>query len=158
VCGLVFYSRRTIFLRIPLAAGSQAWVCGLSFAGIAGSNPAGGAWMSVSCECCVYCHVGVSATADPSSRVFLQSVYVALSVIRRNNNPLQLQWVGRRRQTKKEYPSEKKTSWTYVTNADRYYTPAHSGIWLCPLDILHVESQSSVPLFHSDTNFIIQYK
>jgi len=72
VRGLVFYSRRTIFLRIPLTAESQAWVCGRSLAGIAGSNPAGGhGWLSVSCECCVYCHVGVSATADPSFKVVL---------------------------------------------------------------------------------------
>ena len=36
-----------------MAAHPKAWYCGPSFAGIAGSNPAGGAWMSVSCECCV---------------------------------------------------------------------------------------------------------
>jgi hypothetical protein len=40
------------FLQIPLAALSKASVCGRSLAGIAGSNPVG-AWMSVSCECCV---------------------------------------------------------------------------------------------------------
>jgi hypothetical protein len=28
-------------MSIPLAAQSKAWVCGLSFAGTAGSNPAG---------------------------------------------------------------------------------------------------------------------
>ena len=28
-------------VSIPLAAQSKAWVCGLSFAGITGSNPAG---------------------------------------------------------------------------------------------------------------------
>jgi hypothetical protein len=39
-------------LPIPVAARSKAWVCGRSLAGIVGSNPAG-AWMSVSCECCV---------------------------------------------------------------------------------------------------------
>jgi hypothetical protein len=27
-----------------------------------------GAWMSLCCECCVCCQVGVSATANPSSR------------------------------------------------------------------------------------------
>jgi hypothetical protein len=31
---------------------SKGWVCGRSHAGIVGSNPAG-AWMSISCECCV---------------------------------------------------------------------------------------------------------
>jgi hypothetical protein len=37
---------------IPVAVKSKAYVCGRSFAGTAGSNPVG-AWMSVSCECCV---------------------------------------------------------------------------------------------------------
>jgi hypothetical protein len=38
-----------------VAARSKAWVCGYSLAEIVASNPAreGGAWMSVSCECCV---------------------------------------------------------------------------------------------------------
>jgi hypothetical protein len=31
-----------IFLPIPVAAQSKAWVCGLSLAGIVGLNPAGG--------------------------------------------------------------------------------------------------------------------
>jgi hypothetical protein len=35
-----------------LCVRAKAWVCGLSLAGIAGSNPAG-AWMSVCCGCCV---------------------------------------------------------------------------------------------------------
>jgi hypothetical protein len=44
---------------IAEAALSKAWVCGRSYAGIAGSNSAGQgveggeAGMSVSCECCV---------------------------------------------------------------------------------------------------------
>ena len=37
---------------IPVAARSNAWVCGRSRVGIVGSNPAG-AWMSVFCGCCV---------------------------------------------------------------------------------------------------------
>jgi len=38
-----------------VAARSTAWACGRSLSGIAGSNllAGGGAWMSVSCECCV---------------------------------------------------------------------------------------------------------
>jgi len=40
------------FVPIPVAARSNAWVCGRSSAGIVGSNPAG-AWMFVCCECCV---------------------------------------------------------------------------------------------------------
>jgi len=39
-------------LPIPLAARSEAWVCGRSVAGIVGSNPAGG--IDVSRECCVF--------------------------------------------------------------------------------------------------------
>ena len=38
-------------LLIQVAARSSEWVCDRSFAGIAGSNPAG--CMDVSCECCV---------------------------------------------------------------------------------------------------------
>ena len=37
---------------MPVAVQSKAYVCGRSFAGIAGSNPVG-ARMSVSCEYCV---------------------------------------------------------------------------------------------------------
>jgi hypothetical protein len=39
---------------IPLAARTKARVCRRSLAGIAGSNPVG-AWIFVSCECCVLC-------------------------------------------------------------------------------------------------------
>ena len=34
-----------------MAMWSKAWFCGRSLVGIVGSNPAWGAWMSVSCEC-----------------------------------------------------------------------------------------------------------
>jgi hypothetical protein len=37
---------------IPVAMRSKTWVCGRSLTRIVGSNPTG-AWMSVSCECCV---------------------------------------------------------------------------------------------------------
>jgi hypothetical protein len=37
---------------IPVATRFEALVCGRSLAGIAGCNPPG-AWMSVSCDCCV---------------------------------------------------------------------------------------------------------
>ena len=41
-------------MLIPVAAQSKAWVCSRSLAGIAGSNPPPpGAWLPVSCECCV---------------------------------------------------------------------------------------------------------
>jgi hypothetical protein len=38
---------------IPVAARSKALVCGRSLVGIAGSNPADGMDVCVSCECCV---------------------------------------------------------------------------------------------------------
>jgi hypothetical protein len=43
-----------LFILLPLAeaARSKAWVFSRLLAGIAASNPAG-AWVSVSCECCV---------------------------------------------------------------------------------------------------------
>jgi hypothetical protein len=37
-----FVSVKFFVLPIPLAARSEAWVCGRSLAGIVGSNPAGG--------------------------------------------------------------------------------------------------------------------
>ena len=40
-------------MPVPVAARSKALVCGLSPADIVGSNPAGGGWMFVCCECCV---------------------------------------------------------------------------------------------------------
>jgi hypothetical protein len=39
-----------------VAARSKTWVCGRSFAGIAGSNPAEG--MDVCCDCCVVSGTG----------------------------------------------------------------------------------------------------
>ena len=55
------------------------------------------AWMAVCCECCVLS----GRQAHPSSRGVLPTV-VCLSVIKCNNNPLHLQWLGRRGQTKKK--------------------------------------------------------
>ena len=40
-------------MPIPVAARSKTWFCGLSLAGIVGSNP-DGTWISLSCECCVF--------------------------------------------------------------------------------------------------------
>ena len=48
---------------VSVAARSKAWVCGHSPVDIVGSNPTGGAWMSVCCECCV-----LLDRADHSSR------------------------------------------------------------------------------------------
>jgi hypothetical protein len=48
---------------------SKSWVCRLSLAGIAGSNPAA-EWMSVSCDCCVlsgrgFCVGPITRTEEP---------------------------------------------------------------------------------------------
>ena len=55
--------RRGVMLNlyVPVVARFKAWVCSSPLAGVAGSIPAGGAWMSVCCECCVFCQVEVSA-------------------------------------------------------------------------------------------------
>jgi hypothetical protein len=55
----LFVCRNLITQLIALAERSKASVCGRLLAGVAGSNP-GGAWMSVSCECC---RVEISATS-----------------------------------------------------------------------------------------------
>jgi hypothetical protein len=89
-----------IFKLIPVAAPSKAWICGRSLAGIAGSNPARGNGC-VSCECCMLCRYRPLRRADHSSRGVLPSMFVSVSVIRCNSNPLHLRCVGRRGQTEK---------------------------------------------------------
>jgi hypothetical protein len=75
---------------IPVATGSKAEVCGPSFAGIAGSNPAEDMEVSLLWVLCVskyrYQH-----RSNHSSGGVLRSMYVSLSVIRCNINPLHLQ-------------------------------------------------------------------
>ena len=46
-----FSHRNSLLVPVPVDARAYVWLCGHSFAGIAGSNPAAG--MIVSCECCV---------------------------------------------------------------------------------------------------------
>jgi hypothetical protein len=48
-----------VFMPVPLAVHSRAWVCGRSLVGIAGSNRAGG--MDVSVMSAVCCQVEVCA-------------------------------------------------------------------------------------------------
>ena len=51
---LVFCYVKLFILPVPVAARSNASVCGRSLAGVAGSNLTGeGSWVSVRCECCV---------------------------------------------------------------------------------------------------------
>ena len=60
-----------------------------------------GAWMSVFRECYMLSRRDLSLRrTDPSSRAVLPNV-VCQSVMSCNNNPLHLQWVGRRGETKK---------------------------------------------------------
>jgi hypothetical protein len=84
-------------MPISVAARSNAWVCVRSLAGIAGSNSAGGMFVLVNV---LRCQVEVSVT-DRSLVQRSPTEYVSFSVIRCNSNPLHLQWVGRRGQTKK---------------------------------------------------------
>jgi hypothetical protein len=51
-----FSHRNSLLVQVLVAARAEVWLCCRSFAGIAGSNPAGG--MSVSTEC------GVSNECD----------------------------------------------------------------------------------------------
>ena len=63
------------------------------------------AWLSLSCECCLLSGREISATGwSHLQRSLTECVCmcVALSVFRRNNNPLHQKWVSRRSQTKKE--------------------------------------------------------
>jgi hypothetical protein len=81
---------------IPVAAQSKTWMCDLSLAGNVGSNPVGA--MDVFCLVrVVCCQVGGLRRVDPSFREDLPSVCVSLSVIKCNNNPLDLHSGGRKR-------------------------------------------------------------
>ena len=82
---------------IPVTARSMAWVCGHSLAGIAGSNPIGrnGCLSLVSVVCC---QVEFSATGWSLVQSSL-SECVSLRMIRCNNDPLHLRWVGIRSRT-----------------------------------------------------------
>jgi hypothetical protein len=60
-----------------------------------------GAWMSVCYEYCVL-GTGLCGGPIPHPKESYPSACVSFGVIRCNNNPLHLQWVGRRGQTKKE--------------------------------------------------------
>jgi len=85
---------------IPVAARSETKGRGRSFAGIAGSNRGHGCLSFVNIVLSGRGHCGgpICRPGEPC-RV---CVCVSLSVIRRNNNPLHLQWLGRRSPTKKE--------------------------------------------------------
>jgi hypothetical protein len=92
---------------ILVAVSSREWVCGRYLPGII-PRGVGGAWLSVSYECCVWSGRGLCfwpiTSPEESCRLF---VYVLLSVIR-CNNLLHLKWVGRKGQSKKERTKERK--------------------------------------------------
>jgi hypothetical protein len=75
---------------IPVAAWPKAWVCCRSVAGIAGRNRQG-AWMSVSCDCCVLPGRGLCDGLITRPEEFYQ--VCVIECIRCNNDPLHLQWV-----------------------------------------------------------------
>ena len=96
-----------VFVSTTDPARSKAQVCGRSLAGIAGSIPTCG--ISVSYEFCVlseFYETGRSLVqACPTECVCVcvcVCVFVSVSVIRCENNPLHLPWVGRGGQDKKE--------------------------------------------------------
>ena len=88
------------FTPIPVATRSKQCVCGSSPAVMVDSNPAG-AWISVSCDCCVLFSYRPLGRPDQSSRGVLPSAHVSLSVIRCNIYHLYLQCLCRI-QTKKK--------------------------------------------------------
>jgi hypothetical protein len=53
---LAYYLTRYCWPPVPVAARSEAWVCGRSPAEIVGSNPAGA--MDICCECCFFSRRG----------------------------------------------------------------------------------------------------
>jgi len=69
------FSARSVIKPNLVTARSNALVCGLLFAGIAGSKPA--REMDIVCyECCVLTGTESLQLADPSSRGFLLSLFV----------------------------------------------------------------------------------
>jgi hypothetical protein len=98
---------------ILVSARSKAYVCDRSLAGIAGSNPAG---RKDVCLLWVF-KLSESRRRPTSCQGVLQIVVcvcVLLSVIRCNNNPLHLQWIGRgfsKKKIKKESPYSFKYRW-----------------------------------------------
>jgi hypothetical protein len=74
------------------------------------------AWMSLCCDCCVLS--GRDPCNGPNPHLEESYwVFVSLSMIRCNNNPMHLQWVGRRSQNKKETrKKERKTQRIFIFN------------------------------------------
>jgi len=82
---------------IPVVMPSKASNCGRSLAGIAGSNPAEGSDVCL-VECCVLSGRGLCNGQTPHpEESYRVCVCVLLSVLRCNNSPLHLKWVGRKR-------------------------------------------------------------
>ena len=97
-----FWTNEHYLQATLVAPRSKEWVCGLSHSGNVGSNPAG-AWMSVSCECCVLSGTGLCDGPIPrTEEPYGMCVRASLSVVRFYNNTLQLQRLGRGGQTKRD--------------------------------------------------------
>ena len=128
-------SLRKIWIgRWPVASLSEAWLCGRSPGRTEGSKPAGGASISVSCECCVSYRQRSLGRADPSSRGFIPNVLCVCvcPVIRCKNNALHLQWVSTRGQTEKvrmtlwsQWPTKQITSILTTWNSYNHSSYLH---------------------------------
>jgi len=103
-----------------VTAQTKAWLFGRQLAGIVGSIPVRG--MYVSCGCSVLSDRGPcdgpSARPEESYHVF---VYVSLSAIRYNNNSLHLQSIGRKRSKLRK---KEKKKW------ENYFETRHCFVWL----------------------------
>ena len=95
---------------IPVVSRSKAWLWGRSPVRTAGSNP-NGVWVCICCEYCVLSCRGLCDGTIPRPEDFWRCVLcvcVPLSVIMCSNNPIHLQWIGGRFQTKNTRQTERK--------------------------------------------------
>jgi len=74
---------------IPMGARSKSWVCGYSFAGIAGSSPAGGMDVCLSCVSVVCYQAEVFATSQSLVQRSTTEWCVCVCVWSRNLNNIE---------------------------------------------------------------------
>jgi hypothetical protein len=104
-----FFKKSDLKAPIPVAPRSQAWVCGLSLAGVADSIPAG--VMDV-CLLWILCIVRWKRSlwrADPSSRGVPPILVCVILCDEVQQWPVILQCVGGRGQTEKERKTDRQT-------------------------------------------------
>ena len=122
------------------------------------------AWMSVSLSVVCCAGRGLCEGADPSSTGVLPSVCVSVSVIRCNNNPLHLQWVGRSRQSKKEELVSSAEQYTSVDTVP--CSSLETAMWLPLLELCLSEERTEyigrwlcvfIPCFRARDNWISKW-